>query len=378
MNTSENKIEDLLFLIDEIKKTLNGLGINQQKFIVGNNPIPPGIGCKFAYDKNGLILKADRLQISDIPEIPIDHITGLRKALDEKVSSNDIARLKIFDMEEISRNINTNINTGIKINYDEDGRIVSSSDELLIEDIPVLPITKIDGLMEKLELLSSYHPKTSDVSNEVSVVPGSHCKVTYDKYGRVISGTDLSINDIPRDLITRLNTLEANIPNLAPIKTVNSLINETSKKLNANNKIASGIFTKVQVDSNGLVVKGDKLSKRDLPILEISDIDNLDISLRSKANQDEFIDLSNTVSGIVSNLNRIGDISKLQISLEKKSDKKELAELSSKVNSIKNSLDNLIVDIPNNLVIEQLNQIQRELSNLSGRISVLENKLNLL
>lgn len=370
-------IEELISKVDDIQKVVNGLKLNEQRYVVANNPIPPGIGCKFAYDKNGLVLHVDKLQKSDIPELPIDHISGLRKLLDEKISNTDIERLKI-QMNNNQTKKGEVVNSGIKINYDDNGLIVSSSDELLVEDIPILPLTKIDGLSELLDLLKSSNTKTIQTSDNIKVQPGSYCKVTYDDNGRVLSGSNLTMNDIPMELITRLNVLESNIPNLASITTVNSLIKENNKKLDANNKITPGVYTKISVDTKGLVTNGTVLEKKDLPELEVKDIINLDLELRSKANQSDFIEISNTVSNIVSNLSKIGDISKLQSFIDKKADSKEVKEISSHVASMQSLMDTLLNKIPNELIMDQLNQIQLELSNLSGRISVIETKLGLI
>ena len=47
------------------------------------------------YDINGLIINGTKLEASDIPEITIDHINGLRRLLDEKIGNTEFERLRI-------------------------------------------------------------------------------------------------------------------------------------------------------------------------------------------------------------------------------------------------------------------------------------------
>ena len=74
----QNDFAALAIDVDDIKKIVNGLKLNEQRYVTKNNSIPPGIACKVAYDSNGLILSGIRLDPSDIPTLGIDNINVLR------------------------------------------------------------------------------------------------------------------------------------------------------------------------------------------------------------------------------------------------------------------------------------------------------------
>lgn len=359
----------------DIKRVINGLKINEQRFIKANNSIPPGIATKVSYDSNGLITNGTKLESSDIPEITIDHINGLRRLLNEKISNSEFERLRIESSNNGLKKGNI-VGSGIKVNFDEHGLIVSISD-LLESDIPSIPISKVTGLDDVLKLLESHHKDDTSQIDDISVIPGTYCKITYDKHGRVVSGSDLTVNDIPIDIITRINWIETMLPNLVTADVVSTWIDEIKKKVDSNHPITPGTYTKVTVDHNGLVTKGENISIRDLPNITIEDIIDLDRTLKQKANTVDLIDLNNTVSSMLSSLSKIGDVTALRNELKKKASIEEVQSVDKEVKSIRTLVNTLSEKIPNDTILDQLNQIQFELSNLSGRISILEQHLDI-
>lgn len=378
-NIVEREIMDRLDTIEEkigsINKFMSSLKIDHQTFLKSNNPIIPGIGCKVAFDKNGLILRSMDLESSDIPSIPIDKIDGLRDLLSDKINNSDIKRLKdsLIDVLVSSNNIKE----GYGINIIRDNNDVTISIDLIDSDIPILPIRHIDGLREKLELIESSLndiPKEFNI-DDFKVEPGTFPKVTYDSKGRIVSGSKLSVDDIPNEFISRINVLESNITLLSSQKYVDNVSKSINKKIDGNDPITPGIYTKVKVDSKGLITSGDKLSINDLPKLSTSNIDGLDQILQNKVNYDQYIDLNDSVSSLHNAINKLGEVSKLRNILDSKANDKDLKELDNKVIHLQELMDVLSNKIPNELIMEQLSEIQKELSNLSGRISVLENKV---
>ena len=377
----QQKVEDMGTTVNSMQKSVNALKINDQRRLSSNNPIPPGIACKVSYDTNGLIIKGIGLDVSDIPQLGIDKIINLKQSLDSKASNKDLESFKksVTDMiKPTMDNLGKIVGTGIKVNYNSDGRIVSTVD-LLPSDIPTLPITKIDGLEDIIKLFNSI--KTESVDNkdihDIKVTPGMFAKVNVDQHGRVVSGDKLNMNDIPTELISKINILESKIPSLASQHSIDAINNELGDKLTANKPIASGTYTKVKVDSKGLVVNGDKLTVRDLPELSISDIAGLDRALLSKAGQNDFITLSDTVSSIVNSLSSIGEINGIKNELKSKASDEEVKMIRSKLTSIQNTVDSLVNRMPSDMIMEQLMQITNELSTISGRVSVIEQKLSL-
>lgn len=373
-----SQLNELQTNYENIRKTINALKLDIQKKVDGNVQIPPGVATKVSFDINGLILKGSKLEASDIPPIGIDVVEGLRTLLDSKASKKDIENLEAPSISEIFKK-GAIVGSGSIVNFDANGLVVSASN-LTPLDIPDLPISKIEGLSEIIDLLKA---TTSGVSEHVSydkpvTSPGTYTKITYDANGRVLSGSDLTMNDLPRELITQVNEIESKIPSLASQRSVDALNNEMVKKIDGNESIIPGIFTKVRVDSKGLITGGENLTKRDLPELDISDINNLEITLRRKCDQEDFINLSDTVSGIVGSLSKISDINSLQTKVEGKASQESVVQLSNKVDSIKKLVDTILDNIPSDLILTKLNSIEEEISNLSGRISVLENKVKQL
>lgn len=373
INDLRDKMSKMLESFEDIKKDVNALQLNEQRYLTNNMPIPPGIACKFAYDSKGLILSASQLVESDIPELNIDHIKGLRTLLNEKISDSELERLQIQVNNDIPRRSDKVVGTGCKVNYDKFGFIISVAD-LTKDDIPKLDMDHIDGLSDKLTLIESMIRQHTDSVDEFRITPGSGCKVTYDEKGRVTSSRSLSMDDIPMDIISRLNVLESAVPMFAKQNTVDMLTDNMSKKLNANLPIRSGSYTKVYVDENGLVTRGDQLRKEDLPSLSMSDINGLDSALRNKASQSDFIALSENVSSIMGFINNISEIKGLENTVKSKANNSDLTSLANQLNSLQSLVDNYIQNTHSDTFEDTIKQIQLELSNLSGRLSVLEKK----
>lgn len=379
-NLTPLEIETMLIHLDQSVKTLTELMtsviIDKQKWIQKNTPIPPGIGCKFAYDTNGLVLKNMGLEISDIPKLPISKIDGLERFLQDIVTSNDLKRLKIDILNNRLKKGDV-VESGMKVSIDSNGLVVSVSD-LLPTDIPQLPISKIDGLKDELEIIESAMTSFNSIENDdtYKIQSGVFPKVTFDNQGRVIKGEPLSITDIPNELISKINELESIIPTLAPRITLDSINNKLLDKIDKNDDIIPGEYFKVRVDSKGLVIKGNStLSKSDLPKLSISDIEGLESSLRNKVDVDLYTTLNNSVSSIVSSISKINEVTNMKNLIGKKANEEDLMRLSSKVNSLQNTINN-INDSSNDIVMSTLENINKELSNINGRLSILEKKLS--
>lgn len=380
--TLQNKIEELSATICNMEKIVNTLKINDQLKLNANNIIPPGIACKVAYDKNGLVVNGGKLEINDIPQLEISNINGLERHLNDKVSIRDLDKFKVditTMLSPITKSVNDIAGTGIKINYNSEGRVISTAD-LLVSDIPILPIEKIEGLSTIIEELQFYVFSRDNIESftpDITTHPGIFTKVTIDNHGRVINGGKLDINDIPIEIINQLNTIQSDLVNYAPRHSVD-LINKTvNGKLDANSPITSGTYTKVKVDSKGLVTFGEKLSISDLPELTTSDIKDLDKIIRGKADQDDLLSVYDTIAGIANSLNKVGEVSAMRNELINKASNDDVKKLESKVNGIQHKMDTILNIIPSDMIMEQLNQIMDEMSSLSGRISAMENYLKM-
>lgn len=372
MNTEtlEKQLVAMTNDIADLKSAIASLKIDHHMMIRSNPKIQPGVASKVAYDSNGLVLKGSQLEQSDVPSLQINKIIGLQQALDDKMSSKDVR-------EMIKSNINKQktskaIATGIKINYDENGQVVSSSG-LIQDDIPNLSLDKIIGLKERLDLLDTYHQNVSSNDNSPSTISAHN-----DDTRSTQNIRELSMNQIPHELISKLNLIENKIPDLVSQRTFNATVKTLDGKLNANTTpVATGTYTKVKVDENGLVTEGSSLTINDLPELSINDISSLRETLAKKIDDRQFIELSNTVSTLVSSMNRIGEVTGIRSVIESKASDADLKELAIKVTKIERLFSEIIAKIPSELILTQVDLLSKELSNISGRLSVIENKLNI-
>lgn len=371
------RVETLERAIDSLKATVNAVKLDLNERIKSNSTIVPGIATKVAFDEKGLILKGSKLEPSDLPNINIESVIGLKDILDKILSTSDLEKLRNELKSEIKTKSNLPTLTGTKVNVDDNGFVTDVLD-LDLSDIPDIPIEKVTGLQDKLDLLESVKSSPVESTSDVNYVSaGVHTKITYDNTGRIVSGEDLTLADIPIELIGRINILENKIVSLAQSSIVDNLSKEVSKKLNANDEyVKPGTYTKLKVDSNGLVVRGDKLSIEDLPDITVTDIEGLDSILKNKANTDDIISLNDVVSTVVSSLDKVGDISKLKSELETKAKDSELKDLKNDVTHLKSLMNTLNDKLPNDMILEQLETIQTSLSNIEGRLDVLEHKFD--
>lgn len=373
----QRRIQELEDTVSDINKTMSGIKIDNQKKIDGNIDIVPGIGTKFAYDKHGLIIKCEQLNQSDIPDLDIDQVKGLRKLLEDKISKSDLR--SITDSLKSTDSSDDTIFTGCKINYNSNGKIISSSN-LLLEDLPELHVEDISGLSDELESIkSSILNKLEDevaVNKKSIMSAGTYVKLLVDEYGQIVSGsTRLTDDDMPSSLITKINTIEDKLTNFASKKIVDSLNTKMNGKIDSLDKsITSGTFTKVTINSQGLVLTGDKLNIRDLPELKISDITNLDIELRKRASEENVIELTETVNNLFNTINNnISDFQKMKKDINLRAPLSDMLSISNKMNQIESMLNQLVSSLPVELINQQIEMLSNSISVLEGRVCSLEN-----
>ena len=370
-------VEELQSTVNKLSKEINRLKMNERSSVPANQPIPPGIGCKFAYDTNGLILESLPLEQSDIPTLQISQINGLRAELDDIITEGDLKKFKSEIKSSILRRSNTPVETATKVNFDANGFVVSGSN-LVADDIPNLPMSKIEGLPDIISIIESMSsPSPVALSDTYDVKAGTFTKVNVDTKGRVISGELLTMNDLPIDLITKINSIESIIPSLASQSTMDGIVKTLSKKVDLHSiPVEPGTYTKVNVNSNGLITYGTTLEVSDLPKLTIDDILDLKEELNKTAKYTDIIDLNNSVSKILSSIGDINHISTIENELKTKANSDTVDRMSREIESIKVLLVALEEKIPNEMILEQLDLINSSISSIEGRLSVLENKIS--
>lgn len=369
-----NRLTSLEGNYKNLSEKVSRIGIDKQYYLRSNTPITAGTSCRITYDSNGLVLRGDPIRLVDIPNLPIEHITNLQSVLDSKATKKYIDRLRDTILNSIPCKGNAT-HTGVKINYDDNGYVVSSSNLLPI-DIPKLTIDHIEGLSEIITQLTTSPTSplsTIDQFTHSKVSPGTYMKVTIDQYGHVIQGGSLTENDIPQSFNNKINNIESRLITLASQSSVNAINSTLVKKLDSNTPINSGVFTKVTVDRNGLVTFGDRLSINDLPSIDITNITNLSKELNNRVLREDFTLLSEQVSSISNLVARLSN----PIDINNLATKEELLSLESRHNELYSKVNQITSSIPLEVLSDQLNSITSQLQSIEDRLSAIEKFLNI-
>ena len=366
--------------VNQLTKEINKLMIDKQQFVPLGKTITPGISPKVAYDSNGMILQGMELDVSDIPQLPITQIIGLKSQLDSIVDTADVKKITNDLKKLIVSRSSESVSSATKVNYDANGFIVSGS-QLTSDDIPTLPISKIDGLSDIISIInslseSSNNSRISSNTTDNITKSGTFTKVSVDSSGRVTNGDRLTINDLPIDLINRINQLESKIIDTTPIELFNRMNTAITKKIDSNTDITPGTYSKLTVDSKGLVVSGDKLTIDDLPNLTMDCIEGLKGELNKTAKYTDIIDLNNSMSHIISSIQSIGDVNQLKTSLHLKADADQVVRLEKEFTQFKKNIAAVEENLPSELILTQLENIASRIDTIEGRLSVLESKIN--
>lgn len=375
--TLQNQINDLEKNLSELKKVVTLLKLHDQSKVESNSKITPGIASKIAYDEKGLIISGSHLERSDIPTISIDQVEGLRNLISTKADISQVNK-SIEAIDTISKSDEV-YDSGCKINFDKNGFVVSGA-PLTVDDIPTIPIEHVEGLVDKLQSITDSKSSsiTSEIVKDTKIKSGTYTKVTIDTDGTVLSGSNLVMNDIPIEIINKINQIESKLPTFAARDIVDNISKQLSTKLNFTvSDITPGTYTKVKVSKDGIITKGDKLNIRDLPEINIKDITDLDSTLKAKADQLDLIKLTESVSSIISMASEFSRMNLLQSQIDAKASKSEFVSLSNNVSDIQEKLNDIYKVISGDSIIMQFNDIQNELAELSGKISAIEHRLNL-
>ena len=370
INDIQTQISEINTRIDDISKEITKFKIDKQLVIKAEKPIKAGIATKVSYSSNGLITSSMPLDSNDIPEIPIAKVTGLNQMIDSFATKNDIK--KINKQIETSFEKSISVKSGTKVCIDKNG-LVTNVSNLLIEDIPEIPIAKVTGLQERLTAINDLIPNNIPTEDKFNITPGSGIKINWDEKGRIISSSDLSFDDIPKTVIDRITKLEQSMMNTASIDNVRVLQNQMKNKLDTNHSVKSGIYTKVVVDSNGLVTSGTQLSKSDLPEITIDFIPKLRSELDNKATKDDIDNINIRLSKIPTYQSI--NMNELESKIDSKVDKKEFILIKHQVDSIISELPSKISDASIDQLKQEIRKLNEIVTTLYGRIASIEQNL---
>ena len=261
----KKSIEEFQIQIDDLKKKVAKLELENSLALKKNSTIKAGVGAKVSYNKDGLVIDALDLDPSDIPTLSITKIDGLLEMineLDQKINN-------ISNQKNIPYVIKAG--TGTKINYNSNGQIISST-SLKADDIPELPISKIKGLKEQLEL------KPTEITIK-----------------EIEKSKKITENDLPKTIFQRLNNLEELINSKADQSLVNEIKLSINKKVDPIINISDGEYTKIKIDDNK-VIEGNILREADIPDLSIDKIKGLQRILNKLATESSVTELRQLIT----------------------------------------------------------------------------------
>lgn len=261
----KKSIEEFQAQIDELKKKVAKLELENANALKKNSTIKAGVATKVNYSKDGLIVNTLELDPTDIPTLSVTKIDGLMDmidALDQKIN-------KISNQKYIPYTIKAG--TGTKINYNSSGQIVSSTN-LQPDDIPELPIEKIKGLKEYLELKPT----------EITVK-------------EVEKNRKISEQDLPKSLFQRLNNIEELLAEKADKSIVTELSNKVNKPAEKIINISDGTYTKLTIDDNK-IIDGNILREDDIPAISIGKVKGLQKILNKLATDSSVTELRSLIN----------------------------------------------------------------------------------
>lgn len=361
----ERNVNELKDSVSSLVKIVSKLNMNSDKYIIGDKKIKAGFATKVGFNSDGVIVNTDKLSSSDIPELPMEKIKDLLDKLNSKVDMKAYDKLK-EQIESLAVKGNV-VDTATKVNIDSNGKVVGTA-KLLANDIPSLPIDKIENLKATLESIEQMKPIIDD---DTTIEPGVACKVSYNEKGKIINSLPLRYEDLPNEVNSNFNRLNSIIMNTSTKDELNTLKDEISKKVNANKDITPGVFCKVKVDDKGLVTEGYNLSSDDIPNIPVSKVDNLPIVLDSKCNKKEFDEVVNNVNILIEIVTKLQSTDRSD-SLESKVVNNEDNEEISSINSRLDSLTNLVEKLGNNEDINLvIGSLEKRLVNLESICDIL-------
>ena len=279
MQDIENRINAIEGKLDDILKFIAAFKIDRQLMIQRNEKIKSGVACKVAYNSDGLIVGVQPLSSADIPEIPMTKITGLEdtvgafattaqldlvnKRIDSLITHTKVSKTgtkvnvdskgfvtdvsdlleddipflsieKIKGLRETLDELKMAISTkpespdgitkagiGCKVEYDNMGRVIASH-QLQEEDIPHTIFTRLNELESALSSKASAEDVTNlteeltKKADKITTTPGVYHKVQVNSNGQVVSGEEISLNDLPDIPIEKVSTLKETLVDTVP------------------------------------------------------------------------------------------------------------------------------------------------------------------
>lgn len=312
----KKSIEEINARFEIIEKRLTKVELNQNDFIKKTKEIKKGISTKVAFDSNGLITNSLSLEPEDIPEISITKIKNLTEIIE---SLNSLITQLKTEVGIIQKNIQI-------LETSKDSKEKSPT----VESIPNLPISKISGLREKLELVEK-----PIIYNE-----------TKPEKQKILE------SDIPAIFKNRINNLEEILQNKATIDSLDQLrkklINFESELFNLKKEIEiTKINSQVQIKTN------------DLPDIPMSKITNLKVELSKKADHSEVNSFHSLID--LTNRSTSNQFKHIREDLDYKIDYGTFSIIENRILHLEELIGNLLQQYPIDKIMDEINALKEKI-----------------
>lgn len=305
-------IEEMNARFEIIEQRITKVELAQNDFIKKTKEIKKGIATKVAFDSSGLITNSLSLEAKDIPEISIDKIKNLTDSLET------LDRL-------ITENKNTISLLQKSVQILETAKPVEQKTTL--NDIPELPISKISGLKEKLELIEK---------------PRMHSDLPKEKQKILES-------DIPAIIKNRITNLEETMLTKGTIDSVDKLRKEINLLKESINQVEEQIKNKEK----------STIKTSEIPELPISKINNLKIELSKKADHSEVSSFHSLID--LANRSTATQFKHLREELNFKIDYATFSIIENRILHLEELIGNLLNQYPIDKIMDEINILKEKL-----------------
>jgi len=255
------------------------------------------------------------MKLSEQVALLNEEITSLKDQI--SALEKEVSKIKV-DTSNFVRAKNIKAATGIKITYDRNG-LVESSSSLKIDDLPSIPTSKVTALQT---FLDTQGRKISNLEKQISIL-----ETQRKSEPKPVQNKPITVNDIPELPIEKIKNLKEALDLIK--------VSKEQPKVEEKRKILESDIP--DVFKNKIKVLEEKVSSK----VEKEEVSEINVILKSLNQQNT--DIVKEITSIKENLN--------------KKDKKQSVEISEIPVSKVKGLSKILSDIPDRVEIIQLNQL---------------------
>lgn len=276
-----------------------------------------------------------------------------------KLVEGEITKLTLNMSNHISWERLVRPQTAVKVNVNKYGLVVGS-ESLKPSDLPIIPMEQVDGLLKVLAEKENIS-KENEAQNNIGS-GGTACKITFNKYGEVLSGVELEPSDIPSLPSSNIIGLDDRIDG------IKKSIDELKMVQGTTSDVTPGTYPKITYNSSGRVTGGSTLTIDDIPNEIITSINVLKSSLLDYVHTKQF---TMKLADIERNLST-------EIKLRSENQNDKINELSSICNDLKGKMIQLSTSLENVVTQNDFIREMNEIHQATATITTLKTNVDIL